>query len=346
MLALDAHLTYPHCNGFHDGGERVALARYDADAVRIISVRWRGPNPDERVLHVLPPIPADRAGTPNGLIWFDIARGSGRLAVVIGNVLHVADADGALEPLWRPPAGHTLDGLVSITADGTRVAATADSGTIWSAWEVEVATGQTTLLFEKPWYANHIHYCPHDESRLAFSKEGPTLQTPDRVWSWHADAAPNGQCALDQQAISDSPGEFVAVGHERWCHHDTAALVVAYGSSNAGPRGLYFAYPDDRPPRLVGAGERYWHCDISRDGQYAIVDTSGPYDKPGRGWQDAGNISDVLLIDLATGTSRPIARTTATQHPWHPHPVFTPTGDAILHNHLTTSTRGVAVRTL
>ncbi|GAA3108069.1 hypothetical protein JOF29_001616 [Kribbella aluminosa] len=339
MLAPNAHLTYPHCNGFHEGGERVALVRYDAGAVRIVSVRWNGPSRDERTLHTVP----GRVGSEDEPAWFDIARDSGRLAIVVGNVLQVADPDDALEAVWSPPAGHTLDKLVSLSADGSRVAVTTAAGTVWSGWQVDVATNRATLLFQKPWYANHIHYCPHDERWIAFSKEGPALETPDRVWSWHPDTAPAGRNALDQHAISDTPGAFVAVGHERWCHHDTAALVVGYGAGEARPRGLYLTYADDRPPRLVSSGERYWHCDISRDGRYAVVDTSGPSDAPGRGWQNAGNVSDILLIDLETGGSRKLARTAATRHPWHPHPVFTPPGDAILHNHLTSAARGVAV---
>ncbi|WP_405718467.1 hypothetical protein [Streptomyces sp. NBC_00046] len=85
------------------------------------------------------------------------------------------------------------------------------------------------------------------------------------------------------------------------------------------------------------------HCDISRDGRRAVVDTTGPFDAPGRGWQDAGQVSDVVLVDMATGARTPLARTEADRHPRHPHPVFTPDGTAVLYNHGDPSTGEVAV---
>ena len=344
VLLPDAHLTYPHCNGFLEGGERVALTRYDPDAVRIVSVRWRDADRDERILHVLP---LAATGGQN-LQWLDIARDTDRLALVNNNVLLAADAGGALEPVWRPPAGLIPDHLVSLTPDGERIAlgAAAEDGSVYSVWEVEVSTGAATCLLEKTWWANHVTRSPFDERWIAFSHEGTATQTPDRVWALHPDKAPNGVCVLDQYAVSDAPGVFVAVGHERWAHHDLAVLAVAYGDSVAGPRGLYLAYPDGRPPRLVAAGERYWHCDISRDGRFAVVDTTGPSDRPGRGWQDADGVSDVLLVDLAGGGggggARRIARTTGPGHPWHPHPVFSPDGSAVFYNHCG-EVRGAAV---
>src|SRR5262249_46904384 len=139
------------------------------------------------------------------------------------------------------------------------------------------------------------------------------------------------QQILNQHEISDTPGEFVAVGHERWLHHTLGAAVVAYGESEAGPRGLYLAQPG-KPPTLARAGDRFWHCGVSRDGRLAVVDTTGPSDAPGRGWQHAGDVSDVLLIDLQTTQQVRLARTRAASHPFHPHPIFTPAGDAVLFN--------------
>lgn len=69
---------------------------------------------------------------------------------------------------------------------------------------------------------------------------------------------------------------------------------------------------------------------------------SGPLDTPGRGWQNAGQVSDVMLVDIATGARTLLAGTAADRHPRHPHPVFTPDGTAVLHNHGDPSTGEVA----
>jgi len=41
--------------------------------------------------------------------------------------------------------------------------------------------------------------------------------------------------------------------------------------------------------------------------------------------------SDILLVDPTTGRRKLIARSQITSHPWHPHPVFTPDGKAIVY---------------
>ncbi len=92
--------------------------------------------------------------------------------------------------------------------------------------------------------------------------------------------------------------EGLHFGHERWAHHAVGAVVVAYGVSPAEPRGLYWTSPDDPSGRLLSRGDRYWHCDVSRDGTLAVVDTTGPADRPGKGWDGADSIADVLLVDL------------------------------------------------
>lgn len=320
LIAAGAHLTYPHCSGFH-GSDRVAVVRYDRDATRIVSVPWRGSGSPE-VLHSLAP-----QAKP---FWFDVSP-TNRIGYVSGGALHVGDLGGAVTPVWRHDTMTLDDDLTGLSADGRRALVAAHDGHRHAGFEVDVATGTATTLYEVDWWANHLQYCRHDERWIGFSHEGPALDVPDRVWSWHG-----GRIArvLDQRAVSEDRSRFVAVGHEVWCRHDTAVLAVAYGDSEAGPRGLWLAYPDGRPARLVSPGNRYWHCDVSPGGRYAVVDTTGPADAPGRGWQNAAGVSDVLLVDLADGSTRHLARTAAANHPWHPHPVFSPDGSAVLYNHL------------
>ncbi|MEV6745346.1 oligogalacturonate lyase family protein [Streptomyces sp. NPDC051080] len=342
ILLSGAHLPYPHTNGFHADGERLVLTKYSptTGALGLTSVRWRDGERTARDLYEAEP------GTtgPEQLLWPDVALAAERVAWVRDDAVHVLDLDSRAAPerLYAAAPGHTLQNLCSLTAAGDRVVVMEqpeDRDAPVTCLEISVSTGRADELFTEDWFANHPAHSPYDESWLTFAHEGPSRQIPDRVWARHPVRAPEGRCVFDQAA----EGGTLAVGHERWMFHDLGALVCAYGESEAGPRGLYALHPDGRPARLVSAGERDWHCDISRDGRRAVVDTSGPLDAPGRGWRNAGQVSDVVLVDMATGARTHLARTAADRHPRHPHPVFTPDGTAVLHNHGDPSTGEVAV---
>ena len=77
--------------------------------------------------------------------------------------------------------------------------------------------------------------------------------------------------------------------------------------------------------RLVQAADNYSHCNVRRDGRYAVVDTGG---------------GGVVLIDLA-GRARPrqLADTGFAPHPRHPHPHFTPDGTKVIYNDTDASRR-------
>jgi Tol biopolymer transport system component len=122
------------------------------------------------------------------------------------------------------------------------------------------------------------------------------------------------------------------VGHERWKFHEPGAVVVGYGASRGEPRGIYEVSTSSRS-RLVSEGDRDLHVNISRDGRWIVVDTSGPHDQPGKGWEDVNGVSDILLIDAASGARRWLARTRlGARHPYHPHPCFSPDGRHIYFN--------------
>ncbi|MGW4965318.1 oligogalacturonate lyase family protein [Nonomuraea sp. NPDC004186] len=327
-VSTGAHLTYPHANGFHAGGERLVVTRWNPDrlATGVASVAWR--NPGEADVREVCGLPDGSA--KEGTVWFDVARATERLAAMWDDALHLVDlADHAAKPetVYRAPAGRTLQGLVSISASGERVLFSEESPGAYTLLEMDVDTGGVRELHTRDWWANHAHYCPADEEWIGFSHEGPTETVPDRVWARHAVEMPEGRCVLEQP-------EGLHFGHERWAHHAVGAVVVAYGVSPAEPRGLYWTSPDDPSGRLLSRGDRYWHCDVSRDGTLAVVDTTGPADRPGKGWDGADGIADVLLVDLVEAHTTPLARTRATRHPAHPHPVFAPDGSAVLFNDL------------
>lgn len=320
ILRENAHLTYPHGSGFR--GERILLSAHDPATGRDTGII------DASDGHVLWGQRGDAE-----LVWFDCA--GDLLATASGGSVEVLDLSAASpvsRVLFEAPEGSTLDGLLSVRPDGLAVAVVETTGERRRLLEVDVASGEVTEMCAVDWWANHVVYSPFDPTWVGFAHEGPTLEIPDRMWAWHPAHGPAP--FLDQRAIADRPGSFVAVGHERWLHHDLGAIVVAYGASEAGPRGLYVAHPDGRPPKLVSAGERFWHCDVSRDGRFAVVDTKGPFDLPGRAWPDREPVvSDVVLVELSTGELTRLARTHGHNHPKHPHPVFAPDGTSVLFNH-------------
>lgn len=322
-----AYSTYPHCNGFYESGTRVVLGTTAGDCFRLFGIRLDGQ--DEKELISVP------LQQPNqSMVCFDVCDNTGMIAAVWDNTLWVIDLrhPGTAKALYTPEEGTTLQGLTSISSVGDRIVVGQTKGDQHTAVEVETATGHIKNLFTHTWFANHFHFCPHDEAWLAFSHEGKTETIPDRVWGWHAAKAPNGICLFDQR--SDDPSKPLCVGHERWAFHDTCAFAVAYGVSPAGPRGLYQVFPDDRSSRLVSGSDRDWHCDISRDGTMAVVDTTGPYDQPGCGWENSNGTSDIMAIETATGERTFLARTgIGPHHPHHPHPVIAPGARNILFNH-------------
>jgi Tol biopolymer transport system component len=79
----------------------------------------------------------------------------------------------------------------------------------------------------------------------------------------------------------------------------------------------------------VSEGDRDWHCDISRNGRRAVVDTNPVYEWPGAPWDAAPGNSDIVVVDMESGRRTFLARTSWSGRQ-HPHPVFTPDGAAVL----------------
>lgn len=316
------YLTYPHANGFTANGRHLVTGRIEARGHSL----WRHDlfTGDEVRIGCLP---ADFSGDP---LWFDVARDTGRLVAVANNEVWLFDATGLLEPVLvyrENNDGGVLHSLSSISADGTRLIIGRRIGDRHEALELTPGSGAVRVLFSMPWFANHFHLSPYDETWIGFSHEGAADLVTDRVWAWHERLAPAGLCLLDQRP------QGLWLGHERWSFHTTSAFAVCYGGSPGGPRGIYELFPDGRPPRLISEGDRDWHVNISQNGRWAVVDTTGPHDQPGRGWANAGDASDIMLIEISTGHRTPIARSRrAAKHPFHPHPTFSPDGERIFYN--------------
>ncbi len=332
----NSYFTYPHSNGFTRSG--LVYGRL-LDKENIL-IRRDFETGEDTVIFTAP-------RPESGCLWYDIAQEVDLMATVSGETLVLIPLD---EPentrtLYSAAAGCSLNGIMSLKSDGSCVLlGECRTDGVKAAVEVDVRSGVARTLFSNTWWANHFHYCPHDENWVAYCHEGPTRTIPDRVWGWHATLAPAGRCLFDQQ--SGTPDLLLCVGHERWCFHKTAALAVAYGDSAAGPRGLYEIFVDGHSPRLVSEGDRDWHCNISRDGAFAVVDTTGSYAFPGKGWENNDHRSDVILIDMITGIRRHLFRTgehsAGYQHPFHPHPAISPDSRYVVFNDYIPFAEGVS----
>lgn len=327
------YLTYPHANGFADGGRSLVVGQRGSET----SLLWHVDLLSGRETK-LGEWPQKLCGIE--MLWFDIASRANVLITIVDNAVWKVDLNDPSpkpEVVYRETDG-VLQALPSVTAGGTKVLMGRSYGGRYQAVEIDLtgASG-SRVLFQSEWFANHFHYSPYDEAWVGFSHEGPADQVGDRVWGWHASVAPEGQCYFDNASAG------LCVGHERWSFHETSAFAVAYGMSPQGPRGVYEVFPKTGSSRLVSEGDRDWHLNVSQDGRWIVVDTTGPYDAPGRGWENAVCISDVLVVDVESGLRKFVGRSClAKGFHVHPHPVFSPDGMMIFFNEA--SADGLACR--
>lgn len=324
-FSKNQYLPYPHCNGFANEGESLILGQLGAaDAALVIHDIQTG---KQTHLCTFPHGPET-----DKRLWFEVAEETDQLVAVSQNTIWLYDlkAPDAGRKLYAGPQDGRIHPIPATTSDGTKVTVAVHAEELSRVLQIDVRNGVAQRLFEKPWMADHFHYCRHDENWMGFSHEGACATVPDRVWGWHHTHSPQGMCFFNQH--SHNPNRVLFAGHERWCFHETSALVVAYGDSPGTPRGIYEVFVDGRSQRLVSEGNRDWHVNVSHDGQWAVVDTTGPHTLPGKGWENANNRSDVLLLNMKSGERTFLAHSRIGMGHAHPHPVFSPDGHWIFFN--------------
>ncbi len=322
-LTGSRYITYPHCNGFRTSGNRVLINEAHPDHTLVIEFDLdRG---TER--------PLLRIDDHLEYLWFDLPLEGDSLFYTTQTSLVMVDLDRSpmvRHELMRVGEGTHTHVLPSVSADGSTALLAYMDGNAHGFRLLDARNGTVLGQAQWNWFANHFHLSPFDPSWIGLCHEGPTETINDRIYAWHAQEAPEARCIFDQKP--DSHGNRLCVGHERWCFHERAALAIAYGVSPHGPRGVWKLSPYHEP-RLISEANRDWHCNVSRDGRFAVVDTTGPFDAPGCGWEGHGGVSDILLIDMQSGERRFVARSHlgAKQH-CHPHPAFSPDGRWIVFN--------------
>lgn len=338
---LNRYHTYPHSNGFTTNGSEMVIMQMMPDHTSLWMVPMDQINDDQSKITLgrrvaafdLPQPTRDKSPIA---IWPDIATQKNILTATILDSVWVLDLD---DPSQRPrllyvaPKGTELAQIASINAQATKVCFNVHDKQLnqYRCHQVELTTGKISTLLQTNWYMNHFHYSPFDNDWIGFCHEGPTQTIHDRIHAHHPIHMPHGQCLFDQK--SDDPTQHLYMGHERWCFHEVSVLAIAYGASAAEPRGLYKIYPLRTPSaQLISQSDRDWHCNINSDGTLCVVDTTGPHDAPGKGWEHAHGQSDILLIDSQTGHRTKLASTQSKVHPWHPHPAFSPDSRWVIYN--------------
>lgn len=330
----NCYFTYPHANGFLPDGRTAVLARTKGNRTEFLAF-----NPEESSTSTLSWLEGVK-------MYYDISS-NGLLGAVANNSIVVMDvSDGkASEPrvLWESTAPWRLGDLFGITADGQTAYVdfhdynTPERHQIRAFATDALMPEPGEVILEKNWLLNHVHPSPYNDEWIFFSHEGQKVT--DRMWNWNAKASPEGQSIFNQL---DAEGKPLYIGHELAMHHKLAMLAVAYGNSPGSPRGLYEveALGDEaqQQVRLLSEGNRDLHCNISRDGRWAVVDTMGPSDAPGPpldGWITVkdGSVSDVLIVNLETGARQFLVRSHMDRkHPWHLHPHISPDGRWVIYN--------------
>ncbi|MDA3874551.1 MAG: hypothetical protein PF795_11410, partial [Kiritimatiellae bacterium] len=348
FLGKNTYLTYPHMNGYVEYGRALIYRQSGDDGIDCLRIRDLIDGTD-RVLWEF-----ERDGH-GGTTW-EVALDSPKVAMVLNNQAVILDLEhpDELTVVHTPAPGRKLDGLCSLTTDGSRLLLREDGDCGNTALEIDLVTGGTRKLFSIAWYANHFHYCPHDPEWVAFSHEGRTEDIPDRCWVWHPQHAPQGRLTFDQ--ASEVPDVQLCVGHEHWCFHDVSAYAPAYMHSPAGPRGLYEIFGDGRPAILRWKSDTIWHCTMDLTGRFVAVDTAGPFrEEPYTDRQYRENLeifkrkdaagdpmdAEVAVLDLKSGKSLWLAQAQWTRHPYHPHPAISPNSRWVAWNDSLPERKGV-----
>jgi hypothetical protein len=304
--------AYPHNNGFYNG--EPVLAKY-ANGTQYF-ILFDPVSGRESIL-----------GSVTGLKrfqYYDIAT-TGLAVVGVDAGVALVDLTGILPNriLYKAPAGCKLH-MPSISPDGGTVAValekTAKDGGSddHQLVSIDVESKKAATLLTKPFLINHVQFSPHDPAWIMFSHEGSASQVKDRIWAWNAGEAPGGKTLFSPQTGAN--GRALLVGHERPLHHKPGQIFCVYAGSGGRPVGLYevdFAGNS----RVISEGDA-WHCDISKDGKWAVLDTQGD-----------GASGDLVAVNCKTGARMPLVDKIAyAQHPYHPHPRISDDGKWVIYN--------------
>jgi hypothetical protein len=337
----NTYFTYPHSNGFLPDGSAVFASPTGGSGrtIDFIAFDPNKPNEDRRLASV------NQARTyyaisANGLMVFSGTDGS-------ASVLDLTSSGSGPHKIFHQD-DLVISGDNDISIDGKSILLT---GTQYDPNKkpidgklmiVDIATGAITNVVNH-WEVDHAHFSPYDQRWVCFADN--RANNTDRMWVWNQEQAPKGRHIFNQ----NMPGGHYTVGHERAMFNKPALLTIAYtfdtdpGSPtpdrSGGHPGLY-EVGFDGSIRLISASKRDFHCNISRDGSWAVVSLRGTYDpsdsKPSGDWlKTLGTgygYSDVMVVNMRTGARQFFYRgTNATDgQPYEVQPSISPDGRWVL----------------
>lgn len=232
--------------------------------------------------------------------------------------------------------GHTPNRVIFDAPEGTQISHGADiredgAKAIYALWnwaardfrlqEIDVLTGEVETLMQKSWIINHAHYHPYDPNWISLCNEvgNEPVRPLDRIWAWHRTEAPDGRSMFHPYAPDGKP---IHITHERAMFHKLGVIGDVVSPSPGEPRGLYEVNYDGTV-RVVAEGKGYQHCNISRDGRWAVADVANQQDRV---------TMETILINFETGATEVLYAGRATRHPWHAHPHISPDGRWVILN--------------
>jgi hypothetical protein len=204
---------------------------------------------------------------------------------------------------------------------------------------IDIKSGHLQIIEEADWIIDHGHFSPFAPSWVCFC-DGER-RAVHRVWIYDQNQNSAPRTIFDQ---TEGQRLLFDIGHERAMYSKPALLVVAYGDSTTAARGLYEADFDGHV-RLISASNRDFHCNVSRDGRWAVVSLQGRANlsaakvdvsiRPDPTWLETGMgfaDSDVLVVNMESGARRFLYRgTNATKgQPYEVQPAISPDGRWVL----------------
>ena len=323
----NTYFTYPHSNGFLPDG-RAVLASPPADKPGLDFLAFDPETGDIEPLTYVRNTRMYYSISDNGLMLLSEREGA---AVVDLNVKGAKAEQILHEKNW------TTHGDNDISPDGQWALLTRSRHITPKNYRtdmIEIATGRIKTIAAPGYSMDHAHFSPYDPSWIAYCANRES-RDPERMWVWHAEHAPRGRNIFKQRQLN---GMFFHIGHERAMFHKPAMLTIAYGTSSATPRGLYEVGFDGKV-RLVSQSNRDLHCNISRDGTWAVVSLQGPYDpdnrRPSSDWlnsEGSYGFTDVVIVSMQTGARTFLHRGTnaAKGQPYEVQPSISPNGQWVL----------------
>ncbi|EOC0011366.1 oligogalacturonate lyase family protein [Cronobacter turicensis] len=194
---------------------------------------------------------------------------------------------------------------------------------------VDLQTGASETIHEEKIWLGHPIYRPFDDNTVAFCHEGPHDLVDARMWMVNEDGS-------NVRKVKDH-AEGESCTHEFWVPDGSALVYVSYLKGKQG-RTIYRYLPDSGVNEELLPIPACSHLMSNFDGTLLVGDGSGtPVDVKDTGGYNIDNDPYLYVFDVAQKSYYRAARHDTSWETFagsrqvtHPHPSFSPDGNAIL----------------